>query len=135
MQVLCHGASSTPVALRTQHTTLRDRGGCWRGTGRSPRSCGGRSIRGLRGRQSAPRGDRPRGTTLVNLLAGKLTNRYGPRLPLILSQVIQTVGILGLLLVRGDTPTPLLLILLVPLGIGGGLAIGRGRVGLGPQPH
>ncbi|GAA5610223.1 multidrug resistance protein Stp [Streptomyces platensis] len=62
-------------------------------------------------------------TTLVNLLAGKLTNRYGPRLPLILGQVIQTVGILGLLLVRRDTPTPLLLALLVPLGIGGGLAI------------
>ena len=62
-------------------------------------------------------------TTLVNLLAGKLTNRYGPRLPLILGQVIQTVGILGLLLVRRDTPTALLLTLLVPLGIGGGLAI------------
>ncbi|MFJ9472732.1 MFS transporter [Streptomyces caniferus] len=62
-------------------------------------------------------------TTLVNLLAGKLTNRYGPRLPLILGQVIQTVGILGLLLVHRDTPTPLLLTLLVPLGIGGGLAV------------
>ncbi|MCX4461645.1 hypothetical protein OOK58_03125 [Streptomyces sp. NBC_01728] len=42
---------------------------------------------------------------------------------MILGQVIQTVGILGLLLVRRDTPTPLLLTLLVPLGIGGGLAI------------
>ena len=48
-------------------------------------------------------------TTLINLLAGKLTNRYGPRLPLILGQVIQTVGILDLLLVRRDTPTPMLL--------------------------
>ncbi|MFI1617838.1 MFS transporter [Streptomyces lydicus] len=37
--------------------------------------------------------------------------------------VIQSVGILGLLLVRRDAPTPLLLTLLVPLGIGGGLAI------------
>jgi DHA2 family methylenomycin A resistance protein-like MFS transporter len=62
-------------------------------------------------------------TTLVNLLAGKLTNRHGPRFPLILGQIIQTVGILGLLFVSQDTPTPLLLVLLVPLGIGGGLAI------------
>ncbi|WP_235619400.1 MFS transporter [Embleya scabrispora] len=62
-------------------------------------------------------------TILVNLLAGRLTNRYGPRLPLILGQVVQAVGILGLLLVHEDTPTPLLLSLLVPLGIGGGLAV------------
>ncbi|MFI6729283.1 MFS transporter [Streptomyces sp. R-74717] len=62
-------------------------------------------------------------TTLVNLLAGKLTNRHGPRFPLILGQIIQTLGILGLLFVSQDTPTPLLLVLLVPLGIGGGLAI------------
>lgn len=62
-------------------------------------------------------------TTLVNLLAGKLTNRHGPRLPLIIGQVIQTLGIIGLLFVTEDTPTPLLLALLVPLGIGGGLAV------------
>ncbi|MCV2459483.1 MFS transporter [Streptomyces sp. ICN988] len=62
-------------------------------------------------------------TTLVNLLAGKLTNRHGPRFPLVTGQIIQTVGILGLLFVTEDTPTPLLLALLVPLGIGGGLAI------------
>ena len=62
-------------------------------------------------------------TTVVNLLAGKLTNRYGPRFPLILGQVIQTAGILGLLFVGRDTPTPVLLALLVPLGIGGGLAV------------
>jgi MFS transporter, DHA2 family, methylenomycin A resistance protein len=62
-------------------------------------------------------------TTLVNLLAGKLTNRHGPRFPLIIGQIIQTLGILGLLFVTEDTPTPLLLVLLVPLGIGGGLAI------------
>ncbi|MFE9251194.1 MFS transporter [Streptomyces sp. NPDC007088] len=62
-------------------------------------------------------------TTLVNLLAGKLTNRHGPRLPLVIGQIIQTLGILGLLFVTEDTPTPLLLALLVPLGIGGGLAI------------
>ncbi|MFE9454244.1 MFS transporter [Streptomyces sp. NPDC006739] len=62
-------------------------------------------------------------TTLVNLLAGKLTNRHGPRFPLLLGQTIQTLGILGLLFVSQDTPTPLLLVLLVPLGIGGGLAI------------
>ncbi|MDH6622595.1 DHA2 family methylenomycin A resistance protein-like MFS transporter [Streptomyces sp. LBL] len=62
-------------------------------------------------------------TTLVNLLAGKLTNRHGPRFPLIIGQIIQTLGILGLLFVTEDTPTPLLLVLLVPLGIGGGLAV------------
>ncbi|MFI7386452.1 MFS transporter [Streptomyces sp. NPDC049813] len=62
-------------------------------------------------------------TTMVNLLAGRLTNRRGPRFPLILGQIIQTVGILGLLAVDENTPTPLLLVLLVPLGIGGGLAI------------
>ncbi|MFI7344222.1 MFS transporter [Streptomyces sp. NPDC050085] len=62
-------------------------------------------------------------TTVVNLLAGKLTNRHGPRFPLLLGQIIQTLGILGLLFVTQDTPTPLLLLLLVPLGIGGGLAI------------
>ncbi|MCX4750231.1 MFS transporter [Kitasatospora sp. NBC_01287] len=62
-------------------------------------------------------------TTVVNLGAGRLTSRYGPRLPLIAGVLIQAAGLLSLLAVEQHTATALVLVLLVPLGIGGGLAV------------
>jgi MFS transporter, DHA2 family, methylenomycin A resistance protein len=55
----------------------------------------------------------------MNLLAGRLTNRYGPRAPMIAGQVMQAAGLLGLLAVDAQSSTTLILLLLIPLGIGG----------------
>lgn len=62
-------------------------------------------------------------TTVINLLAGRLTNRYGHRFPMILGMLIQAADLLALLAVGRHTATPVILLLLVPLGIGGGLAV------------
>ncbi|WP_228718479.1 MFS transporter [Kitasatospora acidiphila] len=62
-------------------------------------------------------------TTVVNVTAGRLTNRFGPRLPLIIGVLIQAAGLLALLVVGRHTAIALVLVLLVPLGIGGGLAV------------
>ncbi|GAB2696976.1 MFS transporter [Kitasatospora kifunensis] len=62
-------------------------------------------------------------TTVVNLGAGRLISRHGPRLPLITGILIQAVDLLALLTVGQHTSTPVVLALLVPLGIGGGLAV------------
>jgi MFS transporter, DHA2 family, methylenomycin A resistance protein len=59
----------------------------------------------------------------TNVVAGRLAVRYGPRLPLVTGELIASAGLLGLLAVEPDSPTWLLFLLLVPLGLGGGLAI------------
>ena len=59
----------------------------------------------------------------ANLLAGKLTTRFGPRPPMIVGQLVQAAGLLGLVSVSRATPTAVILVLLVPLGIGAGLAV------------
>lgn len=61
--------------------------------------------------------------TLVNLLAGRLTKRFGARPPLLAGQLILAAGLLILLVVTTHTSTLLLLVLVVPLGVGGGLAV------------
>jgi DHA2 family methylenomycin A resistance protein-like MFS transporter len=61
--------------------------------------------------------------TAVNMLSGRMTARFGPKLPIVLGQTILTLGLLGLLLVREGTPLLLLLALLVPVGIGGGMTV------------
>ena len=58
----------------------------------------------------------------VNLLAGHLTTRFGPRPPLVAGQIVMAGGFVALLGVGPATPTALLLLAMVPLGIGGGLA-------------
>jgi MFS transporter, DHA2 family, methylenomycin A resistance protein len=61
--------------------------------------------------------------TVVNLLAGSLTNRYGHKLPIVLGQAILLLGLAGMLTVDGSTPTLVLLALLVPIGVGAGMAV------------
>jgi DHA2 family methylenomycin A resistance protein-like MFS transporter len=61
--------------------------------------------------------------TVVNLLAGRLTTRYGPRLPMITGQVVLACGVLGLLLLRPGTPLVVQVMVLLPFGLGGGLAV------------
>ena len=59
----------------------------------------------------------------TNVVAGRLTSREGPRRPLIAGEVILIAGLLGMLAFDATTPTAVILVLLVPMGIGGGLAI------------
>jgi MFS transporter, DHA2 family, methylenomycin A resistance protein len=59
----------------------------------------------------------------TNLIAGKLTARFGPRPPLLAGQLVQATGLLGLLVIGPVSPTLLILVLLVPLGLGGGTAV------------
>ncbi|MGO9955557.1 MAG: MFS transporter [Solirubrobacteraceae bacterium] len=59
----------------------------------------------------------------VNLLAGRLVQRCGPRLPLVIGQLVLAGGLLGLLAVGHNSPTVLIEVLLVPIGIGAGLTI------------
>ena len=59
----------------------------------------------------------------TNVVAGRLTSREGPRRPLIAGEVVLIAGLLGMLAFGTDTPTAVILVLLIPMGIGGGLAI------------
>ncbi|GAA1317592.1 MFS transporter [Pseudonocardia xinjiangensis] len=61
--------------------------------------------------------------TVVNLLAGRLGTRCGPRLPMALGQVVLLGGVCGLLALREDTPLVVQAAVLLPFGIGGGLAV------------
>jgi DHA2 family methylenomycin A resistance protein-like MFS transporter len=61
--------------------------------------------------------------TVVNLLAGRLTNRYGPKRPIVLGQTILALGLAGMVLVDESTPTFVLLALLVPIGVGAGTTV------------
>ncbi|WP_018545804.1 MFS transporter [Streptomyces sp. LaPpAH-108] len=60
---------------------------------------------------------------VTNLVSGKLTGRYGPRVPLIAGLALSVVGLLGLLGVGTATPTVGAALLLVPLALGCALAI------------
>ncbi|MDX6580982.1 MAG: transporter, family, methylenomycin resistance protein [Solirubrobacterales bacterium] len=59
----------------------------------------------------------------VNIGAGVLTSRHGPRPPLIAGELTMAIGLLGMLALDASSPTWLVLVLLVPMGVGGGLAI------------
>jgi MFS transporter, DHA2 family, methylenomycin A resistance protein len=61
--------------------------------------------------------------TIANLAAGKMTRRFGARLPLAAGQLILAAGLLVLLVVGRGTPAGEILGLVVPLGIGGGLSV------------
>jgi DHA2 family methylenomycin A resistance protein-like MFS transporter len=60
--------------------------------------------------------------TVVNLLAGRLTNRYGPRLPIGMGQAILALGLGGMAMLGERPSTAALLALLVPVGVGAGMA-------------
>jgi DHA2 family methylenomycin A resistance protein-like MFS transporter len=59
----------------------------------------------------------------VNVVAGRITNRYGPRLPMIAGQLLMAAGLLLLLPVGTGTPAALLAVAMMPLGLGGALAV------------
>jgi DHA2 family methylenomycin A resistance protein-like MFS transporter len=59
----------------------------------------------------------------VNVLSGKVTNRYGPRPPMIVGQVLILLGLALLLPVGTGTPAPLVALAMIPLGLGGALAV------------
>lgn len=59
----------------------------------------------------------------VNVIAGKVANRYGPRLPMLAGQLLMVAGLLLLLLVGRSTPAVLLAVAMIPLGLGGALAV------------
>lgn len=61
--------------------------------------------------------------SVVNVLSGKVTNRYGPRLPMIAGQLLMVAGLLVLLPVGTRTPAVLLALAMIPLGLGGALAV------------
>ncbi|MCM2414866.1 MFS transporter [Streptomyces sp. RKAG290] len=60
---------------------------------------------------------------VVNVLSGRLANRHGPRLPMLVGQLISVSGLLLLLFVGPDTSLVLTAVLLVPLALGAGLAL------------
>ncbi|MEV0579069.1 MFS transporter [Streptomyces sp. NPDC050392] len=60
---------------------------------------------------------------VVNILSGRLANRYGPRLPMLTGQLVSVGGLLLLLFVGPDTSLVLTAVLLVPLALGAGLAL------------
>ncbi|MFG2722450.1 MFS transporter [Streptomyces sp. NPDC048416] len=60
---------------------------------------------------------------VMNVLSGKLSNRFGPRLPMLIGQLTALAGLLLLLLADEHTPTLLAAFLLVPLALGCGISI------------
>ncbi|MFI1370465.1 MFS transporter [Streptomyces longwoodensis] len=60
---------------------------------------------------------------VVNVVAGKLAGRFGPRLPMVVGQWVAVAGLLLLLSVGADTPAPLVAVLLVPLALGCALTV------------
>jgi DHA2 family methylenomycin A resistance protein-like MFS transporter len=67
----------------------------------------------------------PMTTTVVlaNVIAGRLTGRFGPRLPMSLGIAACGVGLLALWLVNATTPYISLFFLLLLIGVGGGLTV------------
>ncbi|MEV6195238.1 MFS transporter [Streptomyces sp. NPDC051920] len=60
---------------------------------------------------------------VTNVVAGKLTGRHGPRLPMLVGQPVAVAGLLGLLTVDAATPPWLVSLLLVPLALGCALTV------------
>jgi MFS transporter, DHA2 family, methylenomycin A resistance protein len=61
--------------------------------------------------------------SVVNVLAGRITNRYGPRPPMVAGHVLMVGGLLTLLAVGRDTPLVWVALAMMPLGLGGALAV------------
>lgn len=60
---------------------------------------------------------------VTNVAAGKLTGRYGARVPMLVGQLISIAGLLALLAVGAGTPGPAVALLLVPLAFGCALTV------------
>ncbi|WP_166851593.1 MFS transporter [Isoptericola sp. BMS4] len=61
--------------------------------------------------------------TGVNVLGGRLGARFGPRMPLVVGQVVLASGLVALLVTGAGSSTALLLLATVPVGVGAGLAV------------
>jgi MFS transporter, DHA2 family, methylenomycin A resistance protein len=59
----------------------------------------------------------------VNLLAGRLVQRHGPRSPLVAGLLVFAGGLLGCLAFGRGTPIVVIELLLIPIGIGAGLTV------------
>ena len=59
----------------------------------------------------------------VNLLAGRLVQRHGPRPPLVAGQLLFAGGLLGCLAFGHGTPIVVIELLLIPIGVGAGLTV------------
>ncbi|MFI0721304.1 MFS transporter [Streptomyces sp. NPDC021224] len=59
----------------------------------------------------------------VNVVSGRVTNRFGPRLPMVTGQLVMAAGLLALLPVGTGTPTLLVAFVMMPIGVGGALAV------------
>ncbi|WP_406140841.1 MFS transporter [Streptomyces sp. NBC_01089] len=60
---------------------------------------------------------------VVNVFAGKLADRFGPRVPMLAGQLIAVAGVLLLLLLSPRTPALLVAPALVPLAVGTALTV------------
>jgi MFS transporter, DHA2 family, methylenomycin A resistance protein len=58
----------------------------------------------------------------ANILAGRLTNLFGSRPPMVVGQVVEAAGFLTVLLVGPHAPAVWQLVALVPIGLGAGTA-------------
>ena len=58
-----------------------------------------------------------------NLASGPLTNRFGPRLPVVAGQLSMVAGLVALLAAVHLTSVPLIALCLIPIGAGGSLAM------------
>ena len=61
--------------------------------------------------------------SITNVIAGKLTGRYGPRLPMLVGQALAAAGLLLLLYVDEGTSAVLVAALLVPMAVGCALMV------------
>lgn len=59
----------------------------------------------------------------ANLAAPRLTARFGPRLPIVVGQLMMVLGLLGLLALGESTPAVAMAALTVPVGLGAALAV------------
>lgn len=59
----------------------------------------------------------------VNVVSGRVTNRFGPRAPMVAGQLVMAAGLLALLPVGRHTPLLLVALPMIPLGLGGALAV------------
>ncbi|MGW2837580.1 MFS transporter [Streptomyces sp. NPDC001493] len=59
----------------------------------------------------------------MNLVSGRVSNRYGPRVPMLTGQLTSCAGMLLLLFVGPRTPPVLTALMLLPIAVGAGLAL------------
>jgi DHA2 family methylenomycin A resistance protein-like MFS transporter len=58
-----------------------------------------------------------------NLVSGRVTNRFGPRLPVVAGLLLMVVGLVALLVTTGVVSPVVTALCLVPIGLGGSVAM------------